>query len=66
MNTDKWKNTQKKIKTLEKKNIIWDFIIRMIAALFGQGYWGLNNQKAETFILLFYFKVYILEYVNLD
>ena len=38
MNTDKWKNTQKNIKPGEKKNIIWDFIIRMIAALFGQGY----------------------------
>jgi hypothetical protein len=34
---EKW-NKQKKIKTLEKKNNFWDFVIRMIAALFGQGY----------------------------
>ena len=26
---------RKKIKTLEKKNNFWDFVIRMIAALFG-------------------------------
>lgn len=38
MDENKWKKTEKKIKTLEKKNNIWDFIIRMIAALFGQGY----------------------------
>ncbi len=30
--------TEKKIKTWEKKNNFWDFVIRMIAALFGQGY----------------------------
>jgi len=29
---------RKKIKTWEKKNNFWDFVIRMIAALFGQGY----------------------------
>lgn len=38
MDENKWKKTEKKIKTLEKKNNIWDFIIRMVAALFGQGY----------------------------
>jgi hypothetical protein len=30
--------TEKKIKTWEKKNNFWDFVIKMIAALFGQGY----------------------------
>jgi hypothetical protein len=30
--------TEKKIKTWEKKNNFWDFVIRVIAALFGQGY----------------------------
>lgn len=35
---EKWNKTEKKIKTLEKKNNFWDFVIRMIAALFGQGY----------------------------
>ena len=35
---EKWKKQKKKIKTLEKKNNFWDFVIRMIAALFGQGY----------------------------
>ena len=29
---------QKKNKNLGKKNNFWDFVIRMIAALFGQGY----------------------------
>jgi hypothetical protein len=37
MNEEEWKN-RKKIKTWEKKNNFWDFVIRMIAALFGQGY----------------------------
>lgn len=32
------KNRKKKIKTWEKKNNFWDFVIKMIAALFGQGY----------------------------
>jgi len=29
---------KKKIKTWEKKNNFWDFVFKMIAALFGQGY----------------------------
>lgn len=37
MNEEEWKN-RNKIKTWEKKNNFWDFVIRMIAALFGQGY----------------------------
>lgn len=32
------KNRKKKIKTWEKKNNFWDFVIKMIAAFFGQGY----------------------------
>ena len=38
MNEEEGKNRKKKIKTWEKKNNFWDFVIRMIAALFGQGY----------------------------
>lgn len=35
---EKWNKQNNKIKNLEKKNNFWDFVIRMIAALFGQGY----------------------------
>ena len=35
---EKWNKQKKKIKTLEKRNNFCDFVIRMIAALFGQGY----------------------------
>lgn len=35
---EKWNKQNNKIKNLKKKNNFWDFVIRMIAALFGQGY----------------------------
>ena len=38
MNEEEGKKQKKKIKTWEKKNNFWDFVIKMIAALFGQGY----------------------------